>query len=179
MRIVSKLNIVVLAVLAASVAANYAVLKATIQPRFDDIELKRRRQEPRPGPGRHRLGERSAAGFSAGLCILGFLLSVALGNEVSDFVASTLTPAPRCWLENVSVDAAVFLDRNRNVLWAAGIDGSSGASAVGLVPDLLGVKYRHPISTARAGRGDFRPCAHPQGACSDRRRANRQGRSFG
>lgn len=146
MRIASKLNIVVLAVLAASVAANYAVLKATIQPRFDDIELTaaaKNHDRVLEAIGSVSEALRASAQDYA---FWDSCYQFALGNDVSEFVASTLTPAPKM-LENVSVDAAVFLDRERRVLWAAGIDGSSGTSLVGLVPDLLGVKYRHPYLT--------------------------------
>lgn len=143
MRIASKLNIVVLAVLAASVAANYAVLKSTIQPRFDDIELTaatKNHDRVLEAIGSVSEALRASAQDYA---FWDSCYQFALGNDVAEFVASTLTPAPKM-LENVSVDAAVFLDRDRRVLWAAGIDGSTGTSSIGLVPDLMGVQYRHP-----------------------------------
>lgn len=143
MRIASKLNIVMLAVLAASVVANYAVLKATIQPRFDDIELTaaaKNHDRVLEAIGSVSEALRASAQDYA---FWDSCYQFAQGINVAEFVASTLTPAPKM-LENVAVDAAVFLDRDRNVLWAAGIDGSSGPSVAGLVPDLLSVKYRHP-----------------------------------
>ena len=143
MRIASKLNIVVLAVLVSSVAANYAVLKSTIQPRFDDIELtaaSKNHERVLEAIGAVSEALRASAQDYA---FWDSCYQFALGNSVEDFVASTLTPAPKM-LENVSVDVAVFLNRERQVLWAAGIDGSSGASLTGLVPDLMSVKYRHP-----------------------------------
>lgn len=143
MRIASKLNIVVLAVLAASVAANYAVLKSTIQPRFDDIELaaaSKNHDRVLEAIGSVTEALRASAQDYA---FWDSCYQFALGNDVDEFVAATLTPAAKM-LENVSVDAAVILDRDRRVLWAAGVDGSSGASTIGLVPDLLGVGYRHP-----------------------------------
>lgn len=142
MRIASKLNIVVFGAFALSALANYQVLQETIKPRFDEIELagaqkNHARVIEAIGTLRESL-RASAQDYAFWDNCYGF----AQGLE-PDFIASTLTPAPKM-LENVSVDAAVFLDLDRKVLWAAGNDGSGATSTTGLVPDLLSLDYRHP-----------------------------------
>lgn len=143
MRIATKLNIVVLAAFALSALANYQVLQQTIKPRFDEIEMdgaKKNHARVIEAIGTLKESLRASAQDYA---FWDNCYDFAQGKEGDNFIATTLTPAPKM-LENVSVDAAVFMNLNREVLWSAGNDGSSATSATGLVPDLIGLDFRHP-----------------------------------
>lgn len=142
MRIATKLNIVVLVAFAVGAWANYLVLQGTIKPRFDEIELAAAHRDHGRVIDAISSARESLRASAQDYAFWDNCYDFAQGKD-DGFIASTLTPAPKM-LEHVSVDAAVFLNLGRDVLWAAGKDESSQASSKGLVPDLLNLSYRHP-----------------------------------
>lgn len=143
MRLAAKLNIGVLAVFVVSVATNYLVLHATIKPKFDDIEI----------AASQRNHERILDAIATLSATLGAsaqdyafwdnCYDFAQGKDTDEFIKSTLTP-PDKMLENVSVDAAIFIGPKKEILWSAAIDQSAVAGESGILPDLLGLNYNHP-----------------------------------
>ena len=143
MRIATKLNILVLAVFAISAAANYAVLQQTIKPKFDDIELAGAKMDHERVRDAIATLAKSLRASAQDYAFWDSCYKFAQGIEVEDFVKNTLSP-PDKMLENVSVDAAVFVTPDGQLLWSAAVDKSESNSPSGLVPDILRLDYRHP-----------------------------------
>ncbi|MGE0054481.1 MAG: CHASE4 domain-containing protein [Hyphomicrobium sp.] len=155
MRIASKINTALFSAFACGTLATFLVLESTIAPRFDEIER----------AGAMMNHKRVTDAFDA----LSEKLQTATqdyafwdetyrfvqGDGVEQFITSNLTPEFKA-VENLGVNALVFLNKDGDVLWGAAYDLEKEEAIDGMVKEIAHFSRSHPYignSSPTAKRG--------------------------
>ena len=143
MRIASKINAALFGAFACGTLATYVVLNTTIQPRFDDIENASAQTN-------HKRVTDAFAAFTEKLktatqdyAFWDQTYHFMQGEAVAEFVESNLTPEAKA-VENLGVNALVFLRKDGEVLWGAAYDLESKEKIDGLVNEIAHFSRSHP-----------------------------------
>ena len=143
MRIASKINAALFGAFACGTLATYVVLNTTIQPRFDDIENASAQTN-------HKRVTDAFAAFTEKLktatqdyAFWDQTYHFMQGEAVAEFVESNLTPEAKA-VENLGVNALVFLRKDGKVLWGAAYDLESKEKIDGLVNEIAHFSRSHP-----------------------------------
>ena len=143
MRIASKINAALLGAFACGTLATFAVLHATIKPRFDDIERAAAHMN-------HKRVTDSFDAFTEKLQTAtqdyafwdesyGFMQ----GANSEDFIASNLTPEFKA-VENLGVNALIFQGIDGAVRWGVAYDLETKEAIDGLVKEIAHFNRSHP-----------------------------------
>ncbi len=149
MNIATKLNAGILAVFAASIIANYAVLRATIQPKFEEIEIAASKTS------HNRVIEALdtlQAKLRSSTQDWGYWddsYAFANGGNSQTFIDSNLSN-PAETLGGLGIDLLVVLDSKGSLVWGNAIDPSTHKDIPGLVEELKAIGYTHPFLSGLA-----------------------------
>ena len=143
MRIASKINAALFGAFACGTLATYVVLNTTIQPRFDDIENASAQTNHKRVTDAFTAFTEKLKTATQDYAFWDQTYHFMQGEAVAEFVESNLTPEAKA-VENLGVDALVFLRKDGEVLWGAAYDLESKEKIDGLVNEIAHFSRSHP-----------------------------------
>jgi two-component system NtrC family sensor kinase len=157
-RIASKINAALIIAFACGTLATFGVLRSIIAPRFDEIErgsaqLNHKRVMDAFDAFTEKL-QTATQDYAFWDESYGFLQ----GEKVDEFIASNLAPEFKA-VENLGVNALVFLHNDGSVMWGAAYDLETKETIAGMVDEIAHFSRSHPYigrTSPAAKRGIIR-----------------------
>jgi two-component system, NtrC family, sensor kinase len=152
MNIAAKLNAGILAVFAASAIANYSVLRATIQPKFDEIEVASAETNHKRVIDAIDTLQVKLRSSTQDWGYWDESYDFARGATGQTFIEANLK-SPAETLGGLGIDVFAIFDAKGNFLWGNAIDGKSKEPIPGLADELKSAGFSHPYLS---GIGEFK-----------------------
>jgi two-component system, NtrC family, sensor kinase len=152
MNIAAKLNTCILAVFATSALLNYSVLRATIQPQFEDIEISA------AGTNHKRVLEALDSlqvKLRSSTQDWGFWdesYDFARGENTLSFIDANLKD-PVQTLGGLNINLLAIADAKGSFIWGEAINSTTKEKIPGLAEELKDVGFSHPYLS---GKGEFK-----------------------
>ena len=157
-RIASKINAALFGAFACGTLATFAVLNATIQPRFDDIEKSSAQMNHKRVTDAFDTFTEKLKTATQDYAFWDETYHFMQGEGIDEFIASNLQPEFKA-IENLGVNALVFLRKDGDVIWGAAYDLETKETIDGLVKEIAHFSRSHPNigqSNPSAERGIIR-----------------------
>ena len=148
MRIATKLNACVLAVFAATVVVNYAVLVATVAPKFGEMEASTARASHQRVLAVIDSFADKLRASSQDYAFWDEAYAYASGASGDAFISSNFA-APVEALDGLSVDAVAFLDVHNAMRWEKAINLATKTEMPGLAAEIVATKFEHPYLSGK------------------------------
>ncbi len=155
MRIASKINVALFGAFACGTLAAFAVLESTIQPRFDELERAQAKLNHERVTGAFGTFTEKLQTAAQDYAFWDETYRFVQGEDVAAFVSSNLEPEFKA-VDNLGINALVFLRADGAVQWGAAYDLETEESIEGLVEELAVLGRRDVIrsdATSEALRG--------------------------
>ena len=143
MNIATKLNAGILVVFVASVIANYSVMRATIQPKFEEIEIAASKTNHTRVTSALDALQAKLRSSTQDWGFWDDSYSFARGETTQTFLDSSLrNPAEA--LGGLGIDTLAIFDAKGSVVWGAAFDTSTKVEISGFAEELKAVGFTHP-----------------------------------
>ncbi len=143
MRIATKLNAGILAVLGTVVVTDYAVMQSTIRPQFEAIEQAASKVNHQRVHDAFDILANRLRSSTQDWAFWDPAYAFATGADNNEFLAENL-PSPIEALNSLKIDALIFTDTAGKATWAKAIDFKTKVEEPGLIDEILRLGYRHP-----------------------------------
>ncbi len=155
MRLASKINTALIAAFAGGTLATFAVLQSAIQPRFDEIERASAQMNHKRVTDAFDAMSEKLQTAAQDYAFWDESYKFLQGEGVDTFIASNLNPEFKA-VENLGVNALIFLRGNGTVAWGAAYDLDNKERLEGGVDEIAHFSRSHPyigISSRSSKRG--------------------------
>ncbi|MEQ1651682.1 MAG: CHASE4 domain-containing protein [Hyphomicrobium sp.] len=143
MRIASKINAALFGAFACGTLATFAVLQATIQPRFNDIEHASALTDHKRVTDAFEAFTEKLETATQDYAFWDETYDFIQDHQVEEFISSNLAPEFKA-VENLGVNSLIFLKADGSVLWGAAYDLESKEPMPALVKEIAHFSRSHP-----------------------------------
>ncbi len=158
MRISSKINAALFAAFASGTLATFAVLESTIKPQFDEIERSSAQLNHKRVTDAFEAFTEKLKTATQDYAFWDETYSFMQGENTDEFIASNLMPEFKA-VENLGVNALIFLDASHKVRWGVAYDLETQEPLDGIVKEIAHFSRSHAYiggSEEQAKRGIIR-----------------------
>ncbi|MFT3731129.1 MAG: CHASE4 domain-containing protein [Hyphomicrobium sp.] len=149
MRIASKLNAALVAVLACGTLAAFIVLETTIKPRFDEIEQSNARLNHARVLDALDAATEKLQTATQDYAFWDESYGFVQGQNTDEFIKSNLEPEFKA-VENLGVNVLIFLDAADKVRWGAAYNLETQEALPGVLDELANFSKAHPNINGQA-----------------------------